>query len=131
MIERRLASVVRANNQILAVSVIGDSSCSIYTDPEILVDNVLGNIGGNAVKYSPTKSKIEIVIDMTDSCTIRISDEGPGIKMFDTRGMPLGGQLSNSGSGRGSSIAFGAMAALGGSINYGKRQTGTSVSLVL
>jgi signal transduction histidine kinase len=80
-----IEDAVRLNNASAALkgTVIGVRSCALLEQPVIdgpKIRQVLDNLLGNAVKFSPPGSIITVEVESSDGqCSIAIRDQGPGI----------------------------------------------------
>jgi signal transduction histidine kinase len=80
-----IEDAVRLNNASAALkgSVIGVRSCALLEQPVIdgpKIRQVLDNLLGNAVKFSPPGSIITVEVESSGGqCSIAIRDQGPGI----------------------------------------------------
>ena len=110
------------------MSIDAPDVAAVVGDPKGL-ERAIGNLIGNAVKFSPSDTPIEIVVGET---SVEVRDRGPGIaegeeeRIFDrffrsdrTRTMP--------GSGLGLAIVAEVAAAHGGSVFAHNRDSGGSV----
>jgi signal transduction histidine kinase len=110
----------------------------ICADPD-LASLALRQLIGNAVKYSPAGSRIEIAaVENNDTITITVSDDGPGIPpaeleaIFERYYRGARAQQSVAGTGMGLSIARDIIAAHGGRIwAENKRGNGARFSFTL
>ena len=110
----------------------------ICADPD-LASLALRQLIGNAVKYSPAGSRIEIAaVENNDMITITVSDDGPGIPpaeleaIFERYYRGARAQQSVAGTGMGLSIARDIIAAHGGRIwAENKRGNGARFSFTL
>ncbi|OWA35492.1 hypothetical protein B9G55_12700 [Saccharibacillus sp. O16] len=103
---------------------------------EVLLEQVLGNILGNAIKYGPDGSEIGIEAQTADGrLTIRISDEGPGLttgeeaRIFE-KFYRSGATQQVSGTGLGLAICKGIVDLHGGEIQAESRADGRSGTIV-
>ena len=54
-------------------------SCPLFADSQLLA-SAISNVLGNAVKYSPEGSQIQVKLSAENNrCTLTISDSGPGV----------------------------------------------------
>lgn len=69
--------------QISLVTRIDANLPLVIADPQ-RIEQVIGNLVSNALRYIPTSSRIEITIELLDAgVALSISDNGPGIKESD------------------------------------------------
>lgn len=68
----------------ISVDLTGNTTAAVYTDKK-WSGFVLRQLLTNAIKYSPTNGKIEIVINLleSESVSVTIKDHGPGIQLHD------------------------------------------------
>lgn len=66
-------------NHKISLTPPSQDQCIISADKELLI-TVFSNILDNACKYSTTNSKVNIEIDINSSVSIKIKDEGIGLK---------------------------------------------------
>ena len=99
---------------------IGSGLPLVWADPD-RIGQVLSNLLGNAIKFSPEDSKVIVsALQQGDRVVIGVSDQGPGIppeylqKVFDRYWQPAG--TKGLGSGLGLSIAKGIVEAHCGKI---------------
>lgn len=79
-----MAAIYEVNNNAnpIEFTVLGDAS-TIQLDPKLL-DHILTNLFGNAIKYSPQNSSIIFELNLSsDSINFRITDKGIGINISD------------------------------------------------
>lgn len=104
------STLARKKGQKLKLSV--KEPCTIYVDREKITE-VVDNLINNAIKYSPYKKRIEVIVDTyRGKAIIEVVDEGPGLTKDDMKNLfrpftslspqPTGGENST---GLGLSIA--------------------------
>jgi signal transduction histidine kinase len=64
------------------LAVVADGPVSAWTDRRAL-ERIIGNLVGNAAKYSPAGSTIRLAVGAGDDATVSVSDAGPGIRPED------------------------------------------------
>jgi signal transduction histidine kinase len=115
----------RASLKDIRIEVLSTEKIAVSTDADLFVEQVLGNILSNAVKFSPTGGRIEVLIqrDAQGFAVVEVRDRGRGIpvqfkeKLFDPRkSISTVGTFGETGLGYGLSIAKSAVEALKGSI---------------
>jgi two-component system sensor histidine kinase MprB len=126
LVRESAARTIRRTGREIVVE--GADRACVMGDPTGL-ERAVGNLIGNAVKFSPTDMPIEIVVSAT---SVEVKDRGPGIveeeqdRVFDrfyrsdrTRTMP--------GSGLGLAIVAEVAAAHGGAVHVRNRSGGSTV----
>lgn len=70
--------LIRKENQTIRCEYFGEES-AVLLDKQLL-QSILLNLIGNAIKYSPTNAEIKLIADLTDTdLTIKVIDQGIGI----------------------------------------------------
>ncbi len=134
-IEKRLTNVpmqtaiaqVAEQFELLAVSKKVSIQIDLNEQPTmaiaepVLLDNILGNLVSNAIKYSPHGGKISIKMEkMQDKVHIFIEDEGPGFDLpieIDDDDLTLSQQASESGWGIGLKLTKQYVEMMGGQLS--------------
>ena len=131
---RRLQPV--ADLKEISITVVAPRVAEIRGDA-ILVQNALGNLLDNAIKYSPAESDITVEME-TDAaeCRIRVHDQGPGFPKGSGRRLTKRfARGSNSegtvGSGLGLTIADEVARAHGGRLEIGRNSEGAGACVTL
>jgi two-component system sensor histidine kinase KdpD len=105
--------------------VLVDDNLPFVTADQTLLDQVLANIVGNAMRYAGPNARIVLhAMGESDSIALSVTDDGPGIpaevlpRVFEkfVRAPSLGGDAGE-GTGLGLAIAKGIVQAHGGSIS--------------
>lgn len=111
------------------------NACEYYLDPDML-DHIFHNLIGNAYKYSPEESTVDLVMSRDDKfLEFRITDRGIGVpekdqeRLFEAfhRAENVG---TRQGTGLGLSIALRATELLGGTLSFTSEQGTGSTFLV-
>lgn len=77
-IEDAYGPVAEENDQTLVFD-IGDQDAMILGDRHLLTQ-MIANLVENALRHSPTGTRIEVTLKMADECVLlQVSDDGPGI----------------------------------------------------
>lgn len=72
---------VQATTNVHTFRLVGAGPVNVYADPE-QIEQVLANLLGNAVKYSPSGGDVEVKIEAHDSFVqVSVSDQGIGIPL--------------------------------------------------
>ncbi len=119
------------------MELVSGGELRVSTNPEILVNSVLGNLVSNAMKFSPRGSRIELSAGREDHAVrIEVSDEGPGLPAeLVQKGVVSGskpGSEGEKGSGFGLRISALCLERLQGRLEVRDRAgSGATVSVVL
>lgn len=71
---------VLANRRAIQLNFTAAPELPIISLDAIKIEQVLNNLIGNAVKYSPRGSSVEVIVSVADNAiTVAVADEGPGI----------------------------------------------------
>jgi len=112
--------------------VVSGPDCTVRTDP-MLFRQALQNLLDNAIKFSPPRTTIGIVLTMTeDVFEVAVSDEGPGVKpalrrLLTHRFFRADSARIAGGFGLGLAITQAYVEALGGTLAYEARSPGGSL----
>lgn len=112
------------------------STCMVRLDPDRLLQ-VLGNVIGNAAKFSPVGGTVNLALGIeAEKATITVTDHGCGMspafqqRLFTRFAREEATGISRSGSGLGLVIAKGIVEQMGGSIAVASQEgAGTTVSI--
>ncbi len=139
--ERAIADIaVYADNFGVRITLQrGDARPRVNADPARL-EQVIGNLLTNAVKFSPKDGRVTVVVSERDGCArLEIADEGPGVpESFESRIFERFAQADTSdtrakgGTGLGLAISKQLIEAMGGEIGYQSRvSVGTTFFIAL
>jgi two-component system, OmpR family, sensor histidine kinase MprB len=127
---RRRSDRTISVNDLLLPAPTTDSAGPMVTIGPIGLMRAIDNLIGNAIKFSPADSPVDITLDMLGSqVRVTVADHGPGISEHDMpfvfdRFFRSESARSTSGSGLGLSIARDLTTAAGGTITAGNKATG-------
>jgi signal transduction histidine kinase len=80
VVERtRVLAVAKNMKLLLLVEQVDDQGCWVEGDP-VKLERALGNLLGNAIKFSPPRSTVSVALDRgVNYAKIAVNDQGPGI----------------------------------------------------
>jgi signal transduction histidine kinase len=113
-------------------------SCSVRVQPQLLREGVLANLLGNAIKFAPVGSTIEIRARKNGNrVELSIGDQGPGIPLTVLEAIGSGqrapstaGSLGETGNGYGLGLVQDYLAQMGGDLRFGIARDGGTLAMV-
>ena len=111
----------------------------VLAQPELLRESVLGNLLGNAIKFSPLQGRIHLAAGPRDGAWVELSlrDQGPGIPDAVRRALAEGarapsspGSQGETGNGYGLTLAKDYLAQMGGELVLARSEGGGTLAQV-
>lgn len=75
-----------ADMKDISLQLCGEASVAFSGDP-ILLQNAIRNLIDNALKYSPSESRVEVTVTSSPHVQVEICDQGPGFMPDEVEGL--------------------------------------------
>jgi signal transduction histidine kinase len=124
--------IITSKYQKLNIKINGNPRSQYFIDVEPFIYNVIGNLVGNASKFSEPNSNITIEFNCTTPLEVTITDEGGGFKQLSSNGVPIKNpSFIKKNSGHGLKIAIQTMTYLNGVIHFSNTVNGAKAQIKL
>ncbi len=124
--------IITSKHQHLKIKINGNPKTQYFIDIEPFIYNVIGNLVGNASKFSNQNAEITIEINCYSPLVVTITDEGGGFKQLNSSGIPIKNpSFIEKDSGHGLKIAIQTMTYLNGVIHFSNTVNGAKAEIKL